>query len=159
MIAIISAVGPTCISVPAQHNPDSHMRSTLTASQRLADRDSRILVAFPPALARHTLANMRNHLLALQEITKALASEQTDAAAKIAESRLGMSSLHSHGAHDVAKHMPQAMQHIGTVMHRAASRFAIEAKTSGVTGNSTALSALGEILSACNACQSAYRLK
>jgi hypothetical protein len=51
-----------------------------------------------------------------------------DIAAKIAESRLGMSSLSLHGAAEIAKYMPQGMQNAGTAMHHAASRFAIAAQ-------------------------------
>src|SRR5689334_8526229 len=86
--------------------------------------DTRVLVKFPPELIEHTLANMRDHLLALQEISDAFARGNNDVAAKIAEGRLGMTSLQLHGAHEVAKYMPQGMQDAGTAMHRAASRFA-----------------------------------
>lgn len=122
--------------------------------------DTRELVAFPPALAAHTLANMRDHLLALKEINDALARGDHDAAAKIAEERLGMSSLQSHGAHEVARYMPQGMQDAGTAMHRAASRFAIEVRNAGVTGDvKPALGALGEVMGACVGCHAGYRLK
>jgi hypothetical protein len=122
--------------------------------------DTRVPVVFPPRLAAHTLANMRDHLLALREINDALARGQHDKAAKIAEERLGMSSLQLHGAHDVAKYMPQGMQDAGTAMHRAASRFAIEAQNAGVTGDlRPALGVLGEVMSACVGCHAGYRLK
>ena len=91
------------------------------ASHGSPPADTRILVNFPPQLAEHTLANMRDHLLALQEINDALARGQNDKAAKIAEERLGMTSLQLHGAHEVAKYMPQGMQDAGTAMHRAAA--------------------------------------
>ena len=53
--------------------------------------DTREVVRFPDALREHTLANMRDHLLALQEIQLHLGMGHNDIAAKIAESRLGMS--------------------------------------------------------------------
>lgn len=122
--------------------------------------DTRILVKFPPMLAEHTLTNMRDHLLALQEITDALAQGAPDRAARIAENRLGMSSLKVHGAHEVAKFMPQGMQDAGTAMHHAASRFAIEAQNAGVTGDlKPALAVLGEVMNACVSCHAGYRLK
>jgi hypothetical protein len=122
--------------------------------------DTRELVHFPPALVEHTLANMRDHLAALQEISEALAGGRNDQAAKIAEDRLGMSSLQRHGAHDVAKFMPQGMRDAGTAMHRAASRFAIEAQNAGATGDlKPALGALGQVMSACVGCHAGYRLK
>jgi hypothetical protein len=122
--------------------------------------DTRVLVAFPPELAEHTLANMRDHLQALQEINDSLARGQNDKAAKIAEERLGMTSLRLHGAHEVAKYMPQGMQDAGTAMHRAASRFAIEAQNSAVTDDlKPALAVLGEVMAACVGCHAGYRLK
>ncbi len=122
--------------------------------------DTRELVMFPPELVEHTLTNMRDHLFALQEINAALGRGDNDKAAKIAEERLGMTSLKLHGAHEVAKYMPQGMQDAGSGMHRAASRFAIEAQNAGVTGDlKPALGALGEVMSGCVGCHAGYRLK
>jgi hypothetical protein len=122
--------------------------------------DTRVLVRFPPELIEHTLANMRDHLQALQEINDALARGQNDKAARIAEERLGMTSLRLHGAHEVAKYMPQGMQDAGTAMHRAASRFAIEAQNAAVTDDlKPALAVLGEVMGACVGCHAGYRLK
>lgn len=122
--------------------------------------DTRQLVKFPPELAEHTLANMRDHLLALEEITSALSKGQADVAGKVAEHRLGMSSLPLHGAHEVAKFMPKGMQDAGTSMHRAASRFSVEVQNSAVTGDmKPALGALAEVMSACNGCHAGYRLR
>ena len=53
----------------------------------------------------------------------------------MAENRLGLTSLKSHGAHEVAKFMPQGMRDIGTGMHKAASRFALEAGNASATGD------------------------
>ena len=115
---------------------------------------------FPPELVAHTLANMRDHLLALQEINDALSRNETDKAAAISEERLGMTSLRLHGSHEVAKYMPQGMQDAGSEMHRAASRFAIEAQNSGVTGDlKPALAALSNVMSQCVGCHAGYRLK
>lgn len=124
------------------------------------DKDQREFVRFPDALREHTLANMRDHLLALQEIQQALGRGQEDVASRVAEQRLGMSSLSLHGAHEVAKYMPQGMQDVGTTMHRSASRFAIEAQNAGVTGDlKPALEALSNVTAACVACHAAYRLQ
>ena len=121
--------------------------------------DSRQLVKFPDPMRLHTIRSMRDHLLALQEINVALSQNAFDKAASIAEQRLGMSSLELHGAAHIAPFMPQGMQDIGTQMHRAASRFAIEAQTASV-GNDVrpALAALGTVMQQCVACHAAYRL-
>lgn len=122
--------------------------------------DAREFVQFPPELVEHTIANMRDHLVALQQINEALARGEPEKAGKIAEERLGMSSLGLHGAGEVAKYMPQGMQDAGTAMHRAASRFAIEAQNVGVTGElKPAVGALAEVMAACVGCHAGYRLK
>ena len=122
--------------------------------------DARTAVDFPEPLRTHTLANMRDHLLAIQEIQQALAAGSFDKASQVAESRLGMTSLKSHGAHDVAKFMPEGMQATGTQMHRSASRFAVEAADAGATGDvRAALGALSSVTAQCVACHAAYRMK
>ena len=123
-------------------------------------KDARQAVEFPADLKEHTLLNMRDHLLTLQRIQEALAGGSFDAAAEISESRLGLSSLELHGAHDVAKFMPQGMQDIGTGMHKAASRFSLEAQNASATGDvKPALAALSAVTAQCVACHAAYRLK
>ncbi len=125
-----------------------------------SEADTREFVRFPPELVDHTTANMRDHLLALQQINDALARNEPETAGKIAEERLGMSSLRLHGAAEVAKFMPQGMQDAGTAMHKAASRFAIEAQNAAVAGDlKPALGALGEVMAACVSCHASYRLK
>ena len=122
--------------------------------------DTRQFVKFPEEMKIGTLANMRDHLLALSEIQGALAAERYAEAADIAENRLGMSSLKLHGAHDVSKFMPQGMQDTGTAMHRGASRFAIAAQNSAATGDAKpALAALTEVTRACVACHAGYRIQ
>lgn len=106
------------------------------------------------------LANMRAHVGALHKIIAALASGQEDEAARIAEWQLGLSSLKSHGADKLGKHMPSAMRAFGREMHSAASRFALEAQTAGVTGDlRPALAALAEVTARCAACHAAYRVR
>lgn len=108
----------------------------------------------------HTITSMRDHLLALQEIDVALSKSDFDNAARIAEQRLGMSSLELHGAAHIAPYMPQGMQDIGTQMHRSASRFAVEAQNASVSNDvRPALAALGTVMQQCVACHATYRLR
>jgi hypothetical protein len=121
--------------------------------------DTRELVHFPVPLRDHTLASMRDHLLTLQRIQEALATDKYDEAAKLAEQRLGLSSFGLHLAHEVAKYMPKGMAEAGTAMHRAASRFAVAAQTAGATGEvKPALQALSQVTMACVSCHAGYRL-
>lgn len=147
------------------HDPAMHMQhhGQPPAQKKPAQampKDTRQAVYFPKTLREHTLANMRDHLLALQEIQAALAQQEYDKAADIAEHRLGMSSLSLHGAHDVAKYMPKGMLEAGTAMHRNASRFAVAAKDVGATGDvRPALAALASTTAQCVACHAGYRVK
>ncbi len=142
----------------AHHAPDHAMAAGHRAAAPVAP--ARQAVGFPKALREHTLANMRDHLLALQEIQSALARADYDRAADIAEQRLGMSSLGLHGAHEVARYMPKGMQDAGTAMHRSASRFAIAARDAAATGDmKPPLDLLSQVTGACVACHSGYRFK
>jgi hypothetical protein len=79
-----------------------------------AEEDSRELVKLPEMMQQHMLGNMRDHLSALDDMLGALAEGNTDKAAEIAESRLGMSSLTMHGAAQLGKFMPKAMGEMST---------------------------------------------
>jgi cytochrome c556 len=139
------------------HLPADH---ALHASHMQPAPDARQAVRFPPMLYDHTLANMRDHLSTLQAIQAALAKADYDAASHLAEERLGLTSLPAHGAHEVAPYMPQPMQEMGTAMHRAASRFAVEASNASATGDvKPALAALSTVTAQCVACHAAYRLE
>ena len=149
--AVLTAGSVTFAVAQHQHHHDPSAPVAL---------DSRQFVEFPAPLVEHTLANMRDHLQTLQEIQLHLATGHTDVAAKLAEERLGMSSLGLHGAAEVSKYMPQGMQDAGTAMHRAASRFAITAEEAGVTGDLRPVFAgLAEITAQCVGCHAGYRLK
>ena len=129
------------------------------AAPAAVQADARQLVKFPEPMRLHTITSMRDHLLALQEIDVALSKSDFDNAARIAEQRLGMSSLELHGAAHIAPYMPQGMQDIGTQMHRSASRFAVEAQNASVSNDvRPALAALGTVMQQCVACHAAYRL-
>ena len=121
-----------------------------------ANDDSRQFVKLPDMMQQHMMSNMRDHLVSINEILINLANDQLDQAAEVAESRLGMSSLKSHGASHMARFMPEGMQQAGTSMHRAASRFALKAQEGEVL---PAYNALSYVTSACVACHSSYRIR
>jgi len=121
-----------------------------------SSNDSRILVELPEMMQQHMLSNMRDHLTSINEILVYLGNDELEKAAEIAEYRLGMSSLGSHGASHIAKFMPEEMRQIGTTMHKAASRFALKAQEGEPLA---AYKALSEITAACVACHSGYKVK
>lgn len=125
-----------------------------------AAEDTRERVELPAPMVQHMLANMRDHLAAITEIQRALGAGEYLLAGAIAERRIGMSSLESHGASHMAPFMPKPMQAIGTQMHRSASQFALVAQESGVDGNlARAVAALSKVTEQCVACHAAYRVR
>ena len=142
------------------HDMEQHRQQAAATAATSPAGDGRQAVRFPKTLREHTLANMRDHLLALQQIQEALAKQEFDKAGDIAEQRLGMSSLALHEAHEVANYMPRGMQDAGTAMHRDASRFAVAAKDAGATGDvKPALAALASVTAQCVACHAGYRVQ
>jgi cytochrome c556 len=121
----------------------------------LAEDDTRTMVELPWMMKVHMLGNMRDHLLVVSEIQAALAANELDRAANIAETRLGMSSLASHNAAHMAPYMPKAMQDLGTEMHHAASRFAMTANEGDLAH---ALADLSKVTQQCVACHASFRV-
>lgn len=128
--------------------------ASLSAPALYAEEDARQLVEFPDMMRTHMLGNMRDHLVALNEILNHLAEDELEQAADVAESRLGFSSLESHGASHIAKFMPEGMAEAGTAMHRAASQFARVAQEGEAL---PAYQKLKDITAACTACHAGYR--
>jgi hypothetical protein len=153
VVVIVAGFGAFARVAGAQsHQHDAAASGASTA-------DSRQLVELPEPVRLHTITSMRDHLLALQEITLTLSENAFDKASAIAEQRLGMSSLELHGAAHIAPFMPPGMQQIGTAMHRAASRFAIDAQNTSVNNDvRAALAALSTVMQQCITCHSSYRL-
>ncbi len=125
-----------------------------------AEDDLRVAVDLPTMMRTHMLANMRDHLHAMQEIQSSLAAGEYGTAADIAETRLGLSSLAAHGASHMAGFMPKGMQEIGTAMHQSASRFAVIAQETAVTRDlPRAVAALSRVTEQCVACHAGYRVR
>jgi hypothetical protein len=126
-------------------------------------QDARELVRLPEPMQEHMLGNMRDHFVTLNEIIGNVADGKFDEAARLAERRLGMSSLGLHGAAHMAPFMPQPMQDIGTSMHRAASRLAIVLQDTSVSLTLDTMRdvnrALHEVTTICTACHAGYRIR
>ena len=125
--------------------------------------DVREQVKLPAMMREHMLGNMRDHLLTLNQILGDVSDAKFDAAAKIAEARLGMSSLTFHDAEHMAPFMPKPMQEMGTSMHRVASRLVIVLQDAAVTPDADSLrkvaGALHAVTTACTSCHASYRLQ
>ena len=128
----------------------------MNSAVSIAGDDTRELVQFPEMMQQHMMANMRDHLNAINEILSKLGVGDLDTAGEIAEQQLGMSSLGSHNASHMAKFMPDGMRQAGTSMHKAASRFALKAEEGELL---PAYKLLSEVTSACVSCHAAYRIR
>lgn len=126
----------------------------LITSSVSSEEDKRKLVEMPKMMQEHQLTNMRDHLMAIDEILMNMAEGELDKAADVAEARLGMSSLSTHGASHMAQVIPKEMGAIGTSMHKAASRFALKAQEGDAL---PAYKALQEVTAACVACHAGFR--
>lgn len=145
---------------PHQHNHAHGQAEPAPASPHPAQSvDARTSVKYPKAMREHTLTSMRDHLLALSEISAALSLGDYDKAAKIAEWRLGLSAMQAHGAGDSVKYMPKGMQDIGYSLHQSASQFAVAAQDASASNDlPKALKAFTKMSQSCVACHAAYRL-
>ncbi len=136
--------------------------AALGVSQTYA-QDTRQLVKLPELMQEHMLSNMRDHLVSLNEIIEDVSNGKFDEAAKVAERRLGMSSLPAHDAAHMAPFFPKAMQDMGTSMHHAGSRLVIVLQDASITPDAQSMQninrALHEITSACTSCHAAFRIR
>jgi cytochrome c556 len=112
----------------------------------------------PEFVSRHLMATMRNHLEALEDISRLLSERRYDKAADLVEQHLGMSSIEMHYEKHVGKYMPSGMRSLATEMHGEATRFAVSARNAEKAGGSDEMfAALADVMGRCVACHSAYR--
>ncbi len=82
---------------------------------------------------------------------------------KLADEKLGMSSLAAHGDAHIAPFMPQQMQDMGTGTHHAASRLVIVLQDAGVSPGEQSIRDVNRVLhdvtAACTACHGSYRIR
>lgn len=159
-VAVLAAVG----SVSAQDHEHRHAPAP-GGQMHMSGKteDARELVALPPEMRAHMLANMRDHLATLNTVFGDIGEGKFDAASRLLEERLGMSSLPLHQATEMAPYFPQPMQDAGTGMHRAASRLALALEDASVARTFDSMrhvdTALHEVTSACVACHAGYRIR
>lgn len=120
--------------------------------------DNRQLVSMPDEARKLMRDDMLGHLSALTEIMGYLATGNLDAAADVAETRMGRSSMGKHRTTGMApgRFMPLEMRNIGWSMHDAASEFSKFAKQGDVK---SAYSALQKVTGSCTACHYSYRTR
>jgi hypothetical protein len=129
-----------------------------TRSEITPDIDHRQLVAMPDEASQLMRKDMLDHLSALNEIIALLVENNLDAAADVAETRMGKSSMGKHRAIGMGpgRFMPLEMRNIGWGMHESATELSQAAREGNLKG---AYSALQKVTSSCVACHYSYRTR
>jgi len=147
--------------ITAQTSHAAQGGDTISKTQDASDSsigDPRQFVAMPEQTRELMRKEMLDHLAALNIIVGFMASNNFDAAADIAETRMGKSSMGKHRATGMGpgRYMPLEMRNIGWSMHDAASELSRAAKQGDIKG---AYSALEKVTNACVACHYNYRTR
>ena len=123
-----------------------------------AGGDPRQLVSMPDETREIIRKEMLDHLSTLNEIISLLASNNLDAAAEVAESRMGKSTMGKHRGTGMGpgRYMPLEMRNIGWGMHEAATEFSEVAKKGDLKAS---YDALQKITGSCVACHYSYRTR
>ena len=127
-------------------------------TQYASDADTRQFVEMPEQARKLMREEMLEHLSALNEIIAYLAANNLDAAAEVAESKMGRSSMGKHRGTGMGpgRFMPPEMRSIGRGMHEAATEFSQRAKQGD---SKNAYVALQKITGSCVACHYGYRTR
>lgn len=125
--------------------------------------DARTMIKLPSDIEKKMLANMRDHIVALDDIIHAIQAGEYEKAEVVAESRLGWSSLVRRGDQEVANNWPKPMQKMADQMYRSASNFVHVSQNASAEdskeNSQKVLSALGKVTAACRGCHEAYRVR
>lgn len=133
--------------------------SVVVASSSPA-QDARTLAELPAPAVESLRQEMRENLIALNEIQLLVVAGKVKDAGEVAEKKLGQSAMGKHRDKPLearpGPHMPTAMHDLGRQGHKDASAFAAIA----ATGNQKkTLAALPTLNNACISCHSAYRVR
>ncbi len=171
LVALFAVVSSTPFSVAAGQAPAVDRRSpsaappmgdlaasqvgdgiSCEAEQKLASLDARVPVPLLPHMANHQKQNMRDHLLAVQEIVTATASGDFGAVESAVE-RIGyseeMGEMCNHMGAGAPGFSEQALQ-----FHHTADTIAAAAR---LRDSAAVLQALGRTLATCTACHATFR--
>jgi hypothetical protein len=139
-------------SAPPTTSSEAAKVATSSAADALDRLDTRTAVPLLPMMANHQKQNMRDHLVAVQEIVAALASDDF-AGVERAAGRIGFS-----------EQMGQMCTHMGAgapgfteralEFHHTADRVAVAAREHDTT---RVLSELGATLSTCTSCHATWK--
>jgi len=155
IVAVFASI-TLLLTLQSAHSADAagETRSEITSP----DSDHRQLVTMPDEASQLMRKDMLDHLSAVNEIMALLAENNLDAAADVAETRMGKSSMGKHRATGMGpgRFMPVEMRNIGWGMHESASELSQAAREGNLKG---AYSALQKVTASCVACHYSYRTR
>ena len=155
-VAFLFATTVFLFSVYPAHGEESASDSQSTEKSPVSD--PRQLVSMPEQARKLMREDMLDHLSALNEIIGYLGENNLDAAADVAETRMGKSSMGKQRATGMGpgRFMPIEMRNLGWGMHESATEFALVAKEGDLKN---ANSALQKVITSCVACHYSYRTR
>ena len=144
---------PASEVAPKQASPTATEAATGTSPADSLDRmDSRTPVPLLPMMANHQKQNMRDHLVAVQEIVAALATDDFAAVEKAA-GRIGyseqMGAMCTHMGAGAEGFTPAALN-----FHHTADTIAVAARA---RDRAQVVTALGATLATCTSCHATYK--
>ena len=153
LISLTTTFIITASSVYAETTASAADNTTTPASN-----DTRQYVSMPEDARALMRQDMLDHLASLNQIISHLAANKLAAAAEVAESRMGKSSMGKHRASGMGpgRFMPLEMRKLGWGMHESATEFSQIAEKGNVA---EAYGALGKITASCIACHYSYRTR
>lgn len=158
MMRIVTLVASTMLLFTLQPVHSAEATGEAQTATNSPDSDHRQLVSMPDEARQLMRKDMLDHLSALNEIIGLLAENNLDAAADVAETRMGKSSMGKHRATGMGpgRFMPLEMRNIGWGMHESATGLSQAAKEGNLKG---AYSALQKVTGSCVACHYSYRTR
>jgi len=158
MTRIVSLITTTVILFAFHAGYSAAADSDLQSAAASDGTDLRQLVSMPDEARQLMRQEMLDHLAALNEINGYLAENNPAAAAAVAETRMGRSSMGRHRASGMGpgRFMPLEMRNIGHGMHESASAFSRAARRGDMRG---AYKALEKVTGACVECHYSYRTR
>lgn len=158
MLRIISLCATTVLLFSFQSAYSEELAIDSQTTNKSPASDLRPLVSMPDQARQFMREDMLGLLSALNEIIGYLAENNLDAAADVAESRMGKSSMGKHRATGMGpgRFMPLEMRKIAWGMHESATAFSQIAKEGDLKA---AYTALQNVTASCVACHYSYRTR
>jgi len=158
MNKIVSLFATTVLLITFHSAHSEEAASDPRGAEKSPDSDLRQLASMPDEARQLMREDMLDHLAALNEIIGYLAENNLDAAADVAETRMGKSSMGKHRGTGMGpgRFMPLKMRELGWGMHESATEFSLVAKKGDLK---SAYIALQKVTGSCVACHYSYRTR